>query len=58
MKGYSLYKNIENNNKYIAHIYDYENANKIIEEIKSKGFIVEDDDYEGRCITLWLTKVN
>ena len=58
MNGYYLYKNIEHNDKYIAHIYDYENSNKIRDEIKAKGFIIEDDDYKGRCITLWLTKEN
>ena len=54
---YQIFKSI-NSNDYIAHIYSegFETANEIRKEIESKGFIITDDDYEGRVITLWLER--
>ena len=45
-------------NHCIAIIYSegFETANKIRKEIESKGFIITDEDYEGRVITLWLER--
>lgn len=54
---YDIFKSINKNN-YIAIIYSegFETANEIRKEIESKGFIITDDDYEGRAIVLWLEK--
>lgn len=54
---YEIFKSITTNN-YIAIIYSggFETANGIRKEIESKGFVITDEDYEGRAITLWLER--
>lgn len=54
---YEIFKSTTTNN-YIAIIYSggFETANEIRKEIESKGFIIIDEDYEGRVITLWLRR--
>lgn len=54
---YEIFKSITTNN-YIAIIYSegFETANEIRKEIENKGFVITDDDYEGRVIMLWLER--
>lgn len=54
---YEIFKSITTDN-YIAIIYfdGFETANKIRKEIENKGFIITDDDYDGKTIVLWLEK--
>ncbi len=54
---YEIFKSITTNN-YIAIIYfmGFENVNEIRKEIESKGFVITDEDYKGKTITLWLKR--
>lgn len=54
---YEIFKSTTTNN-YVAFIYSegFETANEIRKEIENKGFVITDDDYEGRVITLWLER--
>lgn len=55
---YEIFKSTTTNN-YIAIIYfmGFETINEIIKEIENKGFIITDDDYEGKSVVLWLEKI-
>ena len=54
---YEIFKSLTTNN-YIAIIYSvgFETVNDIRKEIESKGFVITDEDYEGKTITLWLRR--
>ena len=54
---YEIFKSRTTDN-YISIIYfdGFETANKIRKEIENKGFIITDDDYDGKTIVLWLEK--
>lgn len=54
---YTIFKSTTTND-YIAMInfMGFDTINEIRKEIKKKGFIITDDDFEGRQIVLWLEK--
>ena len=54
---YEIFKSTTTND-YIAMInfMGFDTVNEIRKEIKNKGFVITDDDFEGRHIVLWLEK--
>ena len=56
--NYEIFKSTTTNN-YIAIIYfeGFESVPEICKEIENKGFIITDEDYEGKNVVLWLEKI-
>lgn len=54
---YEIFKSTTTNN-YIAILYfiGFETVKEICKEIENKGFIITDEDYEGRNIVFWLER--